>query len=120
MIPRNLPPASNYRDFPYAEACFVEHYQHDPARLVVGRGNLISSMARLVRGQSEVEARISTARGTMSLRVDEPEKWAWVLLHPEQRADRLQLEWMEEERRRNKTTRAEWLSRTTGGVQNHD
>lgn len=120
MIPRNLPPTSTYADFLYAEACFVEHYQHDPARLVVGRGNLISSMARLVRGQSEVEARISTARGTMSFRVDEPEKWAWVLLHPEQRADRLELPWLEDERRRNETTRAEWQTRTTRGAHSHD
>ncbi|PVE58723.1 hypothetical protein [Microbacterium testaceum] len=120
MIQRNLPPTSTYSDFPYAEACFVEHYQHDPARLVVGHGNLMGCKARLVRGQSEVEARITTARGVMSFRVDEPEKWAWVLLHPEQRADRLELQWLEEERRRNETTRTEWQSRTTKGVQNHD
>ncbi|KQR25781.1 hypothetical protein [Microbacterium sp. Leaf151] len=120
MIPRNLPPTSTYSDFPYAEARFVEHYQHDPARLVVGRGNLISCKARLVQGRSEVEARIATVRGVMSFRVDEPEKWAWVLLHPEQRADRLELQWLDEERRRNQTTRAEWQTRTIRGVQTHD
>lgn len=120
MIPRNLPPASSYADFPYAEACFIEHYQHDPARLVVGHGNLVACKARLVQGQSEVEARITTARGVTSFRVDEPEKWAWVLLRPEQRADRLELQWLEEERRRNRSTRAEWQTRTNTGANNHD
>lgn len=120
MIPHNLPPTSSYIDFPYAEACFVEHYEHDPARLVVGRGNLVACKTRLVHGQSEVEARITTSRGTGSFRVDEPEKWAWVLLHPEQRADRLELQWLEEERRRNQTTRTEWQTRTTRGVPEND